>query len=162
MASGAAKSTAFILLILNLFLYFIITVTAAWATKHAIEKTHETAVVLRTPARIFPMYFPMGNMVTGYFVMLALLVGIVGMTTSATGIQDVTRGTPSSFHAAAASSLITFFLSLLAMGFACKEINVSWTDSTLRFLEVITIIVTFLQLFCAGAIHAGVSQIVAV
>lgn len=164
MASGAAKSTAFILLVLNLLLYFIVTVIAAWAVKQAIEETHETgtmdpiiffskplslfpiAPLLRTsrrrqgccwyfgsmsynatpfftasilpiPARIFPIYFPMGNMATGFFVMFALLAGIIGMMTSATGLQDIARGTASAFHAAAASSLITLFLSLLAMGY---------------------------------------------
>ena len=42
MASGGSKSTATILLILNLVLYFIVTVIAAWAINHGIERTHET------------------------------------------------------------------------------------------------------------------------
>ncbi|OWM74188.1 membrane protein PM19L-like [Punica granatum] len=161
MASGAAKSAAFMLLILNLLLYFIVVVIASWAMKHAIERTHETASILPTPARIFPIFFPMGNMATGLFILFALIAGVVGMTTSATGIQDVARGTAPTLHSAAASSLITLFLSLLAMGLACKEINIGWTESNLRTLEVITIIVTFTQLFCAGAIHTGVSQLTA-
>uniref|UniRef100_A0A2P2R2N7 Uncharacterized protein n=1 Tax=Rhizophora mucronata TaxID=61149 RepID=A0A2P2R2N7_RHIMU len=59
MASGASKSAAFLLLFLNIGLYFIITVIASWAVNHGIERTHETASVLSTPARIFPIYFPL-------------------------------------------------------------------------------------------------------
>lgn len=42
MASGAGKSAAFVLLVLNVFLYFIIVAIAAWAANHGIERSHET------------------------------------------------------------------------------------------------------------------------
>lgn len=41
MASGGAKSLAYILLVVNLILYFIVTVIAAWAMNHGIERSHE-------------------------------------------------------------------------------------------------------------------------
>lgn len=44
MASGAGKSAAFALLVLNVFLYFIIIAIAAWAVNHGIEKSHETGI----------------------------------------------------------------------------------------------------------------------
>ncbi|XP_030514946.1 membrane protein PM19L-like [Rhodamnia argentea] len=159
MASGGAKSAAFVLLLLNLLLYFVVSVIAVWAVNHAIMRSRETASVLEVPARIFPIYFPFGNMATGYLVIFSLIAGIVGMTTSATGIQNITRGGIANLHAAAASSLITLFLTFLAMGLACKEIDIGWTDANLRTLEVMVIFVSATQLFCTGAVHAGVSDV---
>lgn len=46
MPSGAGKSAALIiLLVLNVFLYFIIAAMAAWAVNHGIERSHETGTV---------------------------------------------------------------------------------------------------------------------
>jgi hypothetical protein len=44
MASGGSKSAAFFLLIINLGLYFIVTVAAAWAVNHGIQRSRETGV----------------------------------------------------------------------------------------------------------------------
>ncbi|KAL0388678.1 UNVERIFIED_CONTAM: hypothetical protein Sradi_2749600 [Sesamum radiatum] len=104
MASGAGKSAAFALLVLNIILYFIIIAIAAWAVNHGIERSHETA---------------------------------------------------------ATSSLISWLLTMLAMGFACKEIDIGWTESNLRTLETILILVSGTQLFCTAAIYIGVDDAVA-
>ncbi|KAG4929267.1 hypothetical protein AAZX31_17G018700 [Glycine max] len=160
MASGS-KSVASILLALNLVLYFIVLVIASWAVNHGIQRSGETASVLSIPARIFPIYFPMGNMTTGFFVILSLVAGVVGFTTSLTGLQNIFQWNAPNLHAAAMSSLTTWALTLLAMGFACKEIELGWTDSNLRTLETITIIVSATQLLCTGVIHVGVSEVVA-
>ncbi|KAL2469972.1 AWPM-19-like family protein [Abeliophyllum distichum] len=159
MASGAGKSASFVLLILNVFLYFIVIAIAAWAVNHGIEHSHETASVLPIPARIFPIYYPFGNMATGYVVILSLLAGVVGFTTSVTGINNVIQWDAPNLHAAAASSLVTWLLTLLAMGLACKEINIGWTESNLRTLETLLIIGSGTQLFCTAAIHAGVAGV---
>jgi hypothetical protein len=42
MASGGSKSVAFILLIVNVILYFIVTAVAAWAVNHGIQRARET------------------------------------------------------------------------------------------------------------------------
>ncbi|XP_062176860.1 membrane protein PM19L [Alnus glutinosa] len=159
MASGGSKSVAFILLIVNVILYFIVTAVAAWAVNHGIQRARETASVLQIPARIFPIYLPVGNMATGFFVIFSLIAGVVGMATSLTGLNHVAKWDAPNLHTAAATSLLTWSLTLLAMGLACKEIELGWTDSHLRTLEVITIVVTATQLFCTGAIHAGVEEI---
>ncbi|GAY50639.1 hypothetical protein CUMW_128240 [Citrus unshiu] len=158
MASGGSKSAAYILLMLNLALYFIVTVIAAWAVNHGIQRSREAASVLSLPARIFPIYFPFGNMATGLFVIFSLLAGVVGMGTSLAGLHNVFQWDLPNLNAAAASSLITWALTLLAMGLACKEIDIGWKDSNLRTLEVMTIIVSATQLICTGAIHAGVED----
>ncbi|CAH8271566.1 unnamed protein product [Arabidopsis lyrata] len=161
MASGGSKSAAFMLLMLNLGLYFVVTVIASWAVNHGIERTHESASTLSLPAKIFPIYFPVGNMATGFFVIFTLIAGVVGMATSLTGILNVLQWDSPNLHSAAASSLISWSLTLLAMGLACKEINIGWTEANLRTLEVLTIIVSATQLVCTGAIHAGVGETVA-
>ncbi|XP_021291884.1 uncharacterized protein LOC110422338 [Herrania umbratica] len=159
MASGGSKPTAVMLLFLNLGLYIVVTLVAGWAVNHAIERTHETASVLSIPARIFPIFFPMGNMATGFFIVFSLIAGVVGVATSVTGLTNVLQWDAPNLNAAASSSLLTWALTLLAMGLACKEINIGWTEANLRTLEVITIIASATQLFCTGAIHAGAEEV---
>ncbi|KAL3505834.1 hypothetical protein ACH5RR_031216 [Cinchona calisaya] len=161
MASGAGKSAAFGLLILNVVLYFMVAAISGWAVNHGIQRARETASVLTTSARIFPIYFPFGNLATGFLIIFSLVAGVVGFITSVAGIQNVLEWNLPNLHAAAASSLMTWLLTLLAMGLACKEINIGWTQSNLRTLEVILIILSGTQLFCTGAIHAGVHDLVA-
>ncbi|KAJ6430658.1 hypothetical protein OIU84_021948 [Salix udensis] len=161
MASGASKSAAFMLLILNMGLYFLMIVIGSWAINHGIERSRETAATLTIPARIFPIYFPMGNLATGFFIILSLLAGVVGFTCSITGLNNVFLWNAPNLHAAYASALASLSLTLLALGFACKEINIGWTDSALRTLEVVTIIVSGTQLLCTVAIHVGVEDAVA-
>ncbi|KAJ1405643.1 AWPM-19-like [Sesbania bispinosa] len=160
MASGGSKSVAFILLSLNLVLYFIVLVIASWAVNHGIQRSSETASVLSIPARIFPIYFPIGNMATGSFIIFALIAGVVGFITSLTGLHNIFQWNAPNLYAAAMSSFTTWALTLLAMGFACKEIELGWTDSNLRTLETITIIVSATQLLCTGVIHVGVSEVI--
>lgn len=160
MASGAGKSAAFMLLIVNLVLYLIVTLIAAWAVNHGIEESRNKASYLTTPARIFPIYFPFGNMATGFLVILSLLAGVVGFSTSITGINNIIQWNAPNLHAAAASSLASWTLTLLAMGVACKEINIGWTDKHLRTLEIILILLSGTQLFCMGAIHVGVEDVI--
>jgi hypothetical protein len=42
MASGASKSAAFMLLILNMGLYFLMIVIGSWAINHGIVRSRET------------------------------------------------------------------------------------------------------------------------
>ncbi|KDP40082.1 hypothetical protein JCGZ_02080 [Jatropha curcas] len=159
MASGASKTAAVLLLFVNLALYFIIIVISSWSVNHGIKRSREAASVLSIPAHIFPIYFPMGNMATGFFIIFSLLAGIVGSATSLTGLHNIVQWNVPNLHAAAASSVTTLSLTLLAMGLACKEIDLGWMDSNLRTLEVVTIIVSATQLFCTGAIFAGVEDV---
>ncbi|XP_073303743.1 LOW QUALITY PROTEIN: membrane protein PM19L [Primulina huaijiensis] len=159
MASGAGKSAAFALFVLNVFLYFIVIAIAAWAVNHGIERSRETSSQLSPPARLFPIYYPFGNMATGFVIIFSLLAGVVGFTTSITGINNVLKWNAPSLQAAVASSLVTWLLTLLAMGLACKEIDVGWTDSNLRTLETVLIMLSGTQLFCTAAIYVGVEEV---
>ncbi|KAJ0791189.1 hypothetical protein HanOQP8_Chr01g0002711 [Helianthus annuus] len=159
MASGGAKPAIFFLLFVNLILYLIIMIIASWAVNHGIEESLEQASVLSTPAKLFPIYFPFGNMATGYVVILSLLAGVVGFTTSATGMSNAAQWNASDLYATSASSLITWSLTMLAMGFACKEIHIGWSGTTLRALEALLIIVSGTQLLGMIAIHAGIEAL---
>ncbi|XP_052208370.1 membrane protein PM19L-like [Diospyros lotus] len=159
---GASKSAARILLILNLVLYLLVIIISGWAIYHGIDRGRETASFLSSPSRIFPIYFPIGNKATGFFAVFSLIAGLVGFITSLTGVSHVIQWNAPNLQAAAASSLITWSLTLLAMGLAWKEIHLGSTDSNLRALETIMILVTGTQLFCIGAIHAGVEYVYAV
>ncbi|XP_041000992.1 membrane protein PM19L-like [Juglans microcarpa x Juglans regia] len=161
MASGGSKSAASVLLIVNLVLYFIATAIAVWAVNHGIQRSRETASALSISARLFPIYMPIGNTATGFFVIFSLIAGVVGMATSLAGLNDVAQWDAHNLHAAASSSLATWALTLLAMGLACKEIQLGWTDSNLRSLEIIIIVVSATQMSCMGAIQVGVEDAVA-
>ncbi|XP_028761035.1 membrane protein PM19L-like [Neltuma alba] len=116
MATGGQKSVASILLVLNLVLYFIVTAIASWAMNHGIQRSRETASNLSPPVQLFPIYFPMGNAATGVFILFSLIAGVVGFTTSLTGLQNVSSWRVPSLYAAATSSLTSWALTLLAMG----------------------------------------------
>ncbi|GAB2266409.1 hypothetical protein Dimus_001417 [Dionaea muscipula] len=158
MASETSRSASILLLLLNFFLYIIVMAVAAWAVNHGIETSYATASGLGLPARLFPIYSPMGNLATGFFIIFSLLVGVVGVTTSLTGIHNVMQGKAAHLYAAASSSLVTWALTLLAMGFACKEIHVGGTDSNLRTMETTMIILGVTQLFCTAAIHLNAEE----
>ncbi|KAJ4779405.1 AWPM-19-like family protein [Rhynchospora pubera] len=152
MATGGPHSAATFLLFVNLIMYAAAAVVAGWAINYSIDEA--PSATLAPPARIFPIYFPIGNLATGFFVIFSLLAGIVGVMTSLTGLQEVMQARLPSILSAAASSVVTWALTLLAMGLACKEISIGPRPANLRALETLTIILSGTQLFCTGAIHA--------
>ncbi|GAB2210297.1 hypothetical protein Droror1_Dr00015560 [Drosera rotundifolia] len=158
MASGLPKAASFIFLLLNLFLYEVVMVAASWAVNHGIETSYASASSLPFPAHLFPIYFPMGNLATGFFVTLSLLVSVLGVTTSLTGIYNVIKGTPPYLHAAAASSVLTWALTLLAFGFSSKEIDIGSTGSNLCTIESVIIILSLSQSLCMGSLHASATE----
>ncbi|RLN30911.1 uncharacterized protein C2845_PM05G25210 [Panicum miliaceum] len=155
MASGGQRSMASALLFLNLIMYVVVAAIAGWAINYSIDESRNSLQGVSPPVRLFPIYFPIGNLVTGFFVIFALIAGVVGISTSLTGLHDVNQGFPANMMSAAAAALVTWTLTLLAMGLACKEISVSWRPASLRTLEAFTIILTGTQLLCAGSLHAG-------
>ncbi|CAI9118630.1 OLC1v1020225C3 [Oldenlandia corymbosa var. corymbosa] len=161
MASGVGKSAAFTLLILNCFLYFVVAALSGWAVNHGITKARETASQLTIPAHIFPIYFPVGNMATGFLIIFSLIAGVVGFVSSISSMLNVIQWNLPNLHSAAATSMITWLLTLLAMGVACKEIRLGRTESNLRTLETMLIILSGTQMFTTGAIHAGIEDLIA-
>ncbi|XP_058077055.1 membrane protein PM19L [Magnolia sinica] len=159
MPAGGQKSMAFLLLAINLAMYFIVTVIAGWAINHSIESMPQTAASLEIPVRLFPIYFPMGNMATGFFVVFSLIAGLVGIASSITGLNNIVQWNVANLMSAATFSIIAWGLTVLAMGLACKEINIGGRDGALRTLEALTVILSGTQLLCVGAIHAGIPAV---
>ncbi|PUZ66088.1 hypothetical protein GQ55_3G278400 [Panicum hallii var. hallii] len=155
MASGGQRSMASALLFLNLIMYVVVAAIAGWAINYSIDESRNSLQVVTPPVRLFPIYFPIGNLATGFFVIFSLIAGVVGISTSLTGLHDVNQGLPANMMSAAAAALVTWTLTLLAMGLACKEISVSWRPASLRTLEAFTIILAGTQLLCAASLHAG-------
>ncbi|KAG6483646.1 hypothetical protein ZIOFF_060298 [Zingiber officinale] len=154
----ASQSLPSFLLFINLLMYVVVAVIAGWALNYGINETPQASSDLSIPARLFPIYYPIGNLATGFFVIFALIAGIVGVASSLAGLQDVSSGKPAGLFSAAASSVIAWSLTLLAMGLACKEISIGWRCASLRTLETFTIILSGTQLLCTGAIHAGAAS----
>jgi hypothetical protein len=64
-----------------------------------------------------------GNAVTSTFLMIALIASVVGMAASLAGAHHLRLWRTETLAAAAATALIAWLLTLLAMGIACKEIH---------------------------------------
>ncbi|KAI0526989.1 hypothetical protein KFK09_002585 [Dendrobium nobile] len=158
MATEGLKSVATFFLFINLLIYAIVVVIAGWALNYGIHETTQAVSGLSLPARLFPIYYPIGNFATGFFVIFSLIAGLVGVASSLTGLQNVLQGNASGLLSAASSSVIAWGLTVLAMGLACKEISIGWRTAGLRALETLTILVSGTQLLCTGAIHAGLTS----
>jgi hypothetical protein len=68
------------------------------------------------PANFSPIYFPMGNAATGFFVIFAVIAGVVGAAAALAGFHHVRAWSHESLPAAASSGFIAWTLTLLAMG----------------------------------------------
>ncbi|AQK93097.1 Plasma membrane associated protein [Zea mays] len=142
MASAAHRSMGSALLSLNLIMYVVVAVIAGWAINYSIDESRNSLKGATPPVRLFPIYFPIGNLATGFFVIFALVTGVVGISTSLAGLHEVSQGYPASMMSAAASALVT------------------WTHVLQRTLEAFTIILTATQLLCAVSLHAGAHAVI--
>lgn len=75
-----------------------------------------TGADFNLPAHFSPIYFPMGNAATGFFVTFALLAGVVGVAGVITGINHIRSWSIDSLPAAVSAATIAWTLTLLAMG----------------------------------------------
>ncbi|BBH01049.1 AWPM-19-like family protein [Prunus dulcis] len=154
MANQQLKSVAGLLLLLNFCMYVIVLGIGGWAMNRAID--HGPGFDL--PAHFSPIYFPMGNAATGFFVTFALIAGVVGAASAISGINHIRSWTADSLPSAAAAATVAWTLTLLAMGFACKEIELRIRNARLRTLEAFLIILSATQLLYIAAIHSAASR----
>lgn len=68
------------------------------------------------PAHFSPIYFPMGNSATGFFVVFALIAGVVGIASLLSGLNHIRQWNIDSLPAATSAAAIAWSLTLLAMG----------------------------------------------
>ncbi|KAK7304708.1 hypothetical protein VNO77_42594 [Canavalia gladiata] len=155
MANDQMKSIATLLMALNFCMYVIILGIGGWAMNRAIDHGFVIGSGLDLPAHFSPIYFPMGNAATGFFVTFALLAGVVGVGSIISGVNHVRSWTSESLPSAASVASIAWALTLLAMGFACKEIELNIRNARLKTMEAFLIILSATQLFYIAAIHGA-------
>ncbi|KAF8075527.1 hypothetical protein N665_1089s0020 [Sinapis alba] len=153
MAGEQMKPVASLLLVLNFCMYAIVLGIGGWAMNRAIDHGFEIGPDLKLPAHFSPIYFPMGNAATGFFVVFALLAGVVGAASTISGLSHIRSWTVGSLPSAAASATIAWTLTLLAMGFAWKEIELHVRNAKLRTMEAFLIILSVTQLLYIAAVH---------
>lgn len=152
------KPVALLLLLLNLCMYVILAIIGGWALNVAIDRGFIIGPELRLPAHFHPIFFPIGNFATGFFVLFSLLAGVVGIASAIVGFNHLRFWNYHSLQPAAALGLLAWALTVLAMGLACQEISFDRRNAKLGTMETFTIILTVTQFFYVLAIHGGRSH----
>ncbi|KAM0932285.1 hypothetical protein DsansV1_C48g0243721 [Dioscorea sansibarensis] len=97
-----------------------------------------------------------GNGATFYFLVFAILAGVVGVASKLASASHVRVWRNDSLAAASSSSLIAWAITALAFGLACKEIHLGgYRGWRLRVLEAFIIILALTQLIYVVLLHAG-------
>ncbi|KAG6419324.1 hypothetical protein SASPL_121541 [Salvia splendens] len=167
-----------LLLCLNFCMYAIVVGIGAWSINRAIDhsfiigntyqnSTHSISLFSLTlrflptekgfvlPAHFSPIYFPMGNAATGFFVIFSLIAGVVGVASAISGLNHICYWGMDSLPAAAVGGTIAWSLTILAMGFAWKQIDLTHRNSRLMTMEAFITILSATQLFYIALIHGG-------
>ncbi|KAG2283108.1 hypothetical protein Bca52824_054328 [Brassica carinata] len=147
------KPVASLLLLLNFCMYAIVLGIGAWSMNKAISHGFPIGADFSLPAHFSPIYFPMGNAATGFFVMFALIAGVAGAASVISGVSHLQSWTTASLPAAVSAAMIAWSLTVLAMGFGCKEIELGMRNARLRTMEAFLIILSATQLLYIAAIH---------
>ncbi|XP_061347376.1 membrane protein PM19L-like [Gastrolobium bilobum] len=155
MANEQMKPIATLLLGLNFCMYVIVLGIGGWAMNRAIDHGFVIGPGFDLPAHFSPIYFPMGNAATGFFVTFAMIAGVVGVGSVIAGINHIRSWTSESLPSAVSVASIAWTLTLLAMGFACKEIELNIRNARLKTMEAFLIILSATQLFYIAAIHGA-------
>jgi len=145
MVFGIGRAVTAPLAVLTFILYFISACLAGSVLNHNLDGGAGSS----GPSFI-------GNAVTTTFLTIALIASVVGMAASLAGAHHLRLWRTETLAAAAATALIAWLLTLLAMGIACKEIHTGgYRNKRLKTLEAFMIILAFLELLYLLATHAG-------
>jgi len=153
MANEGLKPVAGLLLVLNLCMYVIVAAVGGWAINHAINYGFFIGSGLQLPAHFSPIYFPIGNAATGFFVIFAVIAGVVGAAAALAGFHHVRAWSSESLPAAASSGFIAWTLTLLAMGYV--RTSCSYDDATGPFVSKDTITNLLLWATCFFFLQIG-------
>ncbi|CAM6035473.1 unnamed protein product [Sphagnum compactum] len=131
------------LLVLNFILYLISAALAGWVLNKNIDSNSSSG-------------FYIGNAATEWFIPIALVASVVGLASTLAGVHHLRVWRTDSLAAAAATSLIAWLLTLLALGLASKEIHIGgYRPKRLKTLEAFIIILGFFELLYFLSLHAG-------
>ncbi|XP_071735826.1 membrane protein PM19L-like [Rutidosis leptorrhynchoides] len=145
MAANDMRSVASLLMILNFAMYVTLLGLGGWAMNRAIDHGFIIGPGFELPAHFSPIYFPMGNAATGFFVTFSLIAGVVGVASVIAGFDYIRSWSSDSRPGAASAAVIAWALTLLSMGFAWKEIELEGRNAALRTMEAFTIILSVTQ-----------------
>ncbi|XP_047093621.1 membrane protein PM19L-like [Lolium rigidum] len=141
--AGVGRNMVAPLLVLNLIMYLIVIGFASWNLNHFINGTTNYPGVA-------------GNGATFYFLVFAILAGVVGAASKLAGVHHVRAWHGGSLANTAASALVAWAITALAFGLACKEIHIGgYRGWRLRVLEAFVIILMFTQLLYVMMLHMG-------
>ncbi|CAI0560807.1 unnamed protein product [Linum tenue] len=158
MANDQMKSVASLLLVLNFCMYAVVLGIGGWAMNRAIDHGFLIGPGFELPAHFSPIYFPMGNAATGFFVTFALIAGVVGAASVISGLNHIRAWNSDSLPAAASAGTIAWTLTLLAMGLVSSSVELSLSPLLLqRTMEAFMIILSATQLLYIAAIHGAAS-----
>nr|XP_024389722.1 membrane protein PM19L-like [Physcomitrium patens]PNR45268.1 hypothetical protein PHYPA_015039 [Physcomitrium patens] len=145
MAFGIGKVLIMPLMVINFGLYFI----AACLAGSILNRNLDANMHRNDDIQI-------GNVATVNFIPFALIACMAGLASVFAGGHHIRIWRTESLAAAAATSLIAWLLTLLAMGLACKEIHTSYgRTKRLKTLEAFMIILSLFELLYLLALHAG-------
>ncbi|KAI3921290.1 hypothetical protein MKX01_001427 [Papaver californicum] len=132
------------LLFLNLILYICVVGFGSWCLNKQINGMTN-----------YPGFG--GNGATFFFLIFAMLAGVVGVASKLAGGSHIRAWRNDSLAAAGSSSLVAWAITALAFGLACKEIGVGGHRGwRLKVLEGLIIVLFFTQLLYLLLLHAGV------
>ncbi|KAI3731765.1 hypothetical protein L1987_62954 [Smallanthus sonchifolius] len=140
------RSVASLLMMLNFAMYVTLLGLGGWAMNTAIDQGFIIGPGLELPTHFSPIYFPMGNAATGFFVIFALFAGVVGVASTIAGFDFIRSWNSENRAGAASAAVIAWTLTVLSMGFAWKEIELEGRNATLRTMEAFSIILSVTQL----------------
>ncbi|EPS60342.1 hypothetical protein M569_14462, partial [Genlisea aurea] len=149
---------AMLLLFLNFTMFTIILGIGGWSINSAIDHGFIIGPEFPLPAKFTPLYFPMGNAATGFFVVFALIAAAIGVASAVAGVNHLRHWEDYSLAPAASAATFAWTLTLLALGFACKEIDLRIRNARLRTMEAFIIILSATQLLYIAAIHGASSR----
>jgi hypothetical protein len=134
------------LLVINFSLYLISAALAGWVLNKSIDYDH-----LMGGSGIY-----IGNTATTWFIPIALVASVVGLASTLAGVHHLRVWRTDSLAAAAATSLIAWLLTLLALGLASKEIHIGgYRPKRLKTLEAFIIILGLFELLYFLSLHSG-------
>jgi len=146
MAFGISKAMVIPLLVLNFCLYLI-----AAALAGSILNRNLDANIGADGNNV-----PIGNVVTPVFIPVTLIACMVGLASCLAGLHHIRTWRMESLAAAAATALIAWLLTLLAMGLAAKEIHTRYGRSKrMKTVEAFMIITALTELLYLLSLYAG-------
>ncbi|XP_077234580.1 membrane protein PM19L-like [Tasmannia lanceolata] len=129
------------LLIVNSVMYLIVLGIAGWSLDKTINGEYHPHL--------------QGNPATSYLLIYSLLAGVIGVCSVFAGILHLRAWRNDSLAGVSSLALISWAITALAFGVACKQISIGYRGTRLRTLEAFIIILTFTQLVYVGLLHAG-------